>query len=57
MTENWEWPQWVYLGLFVLSVVASVSKHGENKGEYNGPATTLAAMLCFWILYMGGFWG
>lgn len=50
------WPQTIYLGLLGLTVVAHVSKHGEQREPYNGPVQFINACLSFALLYWGGFW-
>jgi len=55
--EHWEWPQWVYAGLFAFSVLMNLGLHGEPRtGKYNGGVGLFSVGLASWILYCGGFW-
>ena len=33
MMEAWGWPQWVYAGIFALSLFLNISLHGEDRPE------------------------
>lgn len=53
----WAWPQWVYAGLLSYGVLRAMVKHGEPSPPWDAGFSMAAAMLCAWLLWMGGFWG
>ena len=55
--NEWEWPQYVMAGFFVTGIIIHVSRHGDHRDPFNGPAQAFSAALWAWVLYMGGFWG
>lgn len=52
----WGWPQWVYAGLMVFGVLRGLAKDGDPDGKVNAGMSIAAAMVCAWLLWMGGFW-
>lgn len=57
MMEAWEWPQWTYASLMVLSVMANAYLHGRPRNaSYSGPGAIIGTAFTAFILYKGGFW-
>ena len=55
--NNWEWPQYVITGIYVLNVLLHSWMHGKNKtGKYSGPEVIIGTAFGVWVLYAGGFW-
>lgn len=52
---DWGWPQWVYIILMVLTLVANISLHGKERPPYNGWAGLSGFLLSFILLAFGGF--
>lgn len=51
------WPQLIFLGLYALSILVALVKHGEVKVEqYNAYKTILAVAIGAAVLWWGGFW-
>ena len=58
MTIVIQWPQAVFLTLYVLGMIAAAVLHGKPKGgNHNFWAQTASSALGFAILYAGGFFG
>lgn len=54
--ENWEWPQYAYIGLIILSLVLNAALHGTPKtGNHNVLLAVIGCIISLWILISGGF--
>lgn len=53
---DWGWPQWVVAALTSFGVLLAAAKHGDARPPYDLTASFLAAIITFWLLWMGGFW-
>lgn len=55
--ENWDWPQWFFVALYVINLMLQSCLHGKEKtGKFSAPAVIISTAIGVWILYMGGFW-
>lgn len=55
-TTNWGWPQWTYVVLMLIGLIAHAHKHGQPRGEkYNFGTQLLAVIITVFILGYGGF--
>ena len=51
-----EWPQWTWLALNGLAVLATIALHGVPRtGKYNGFEAIVMGILSYSILWAGGF--
>ena len=51
-------PQYIYLGLLVLSLGITLAKHGERRTDKHSFFTSLTgAAITIWLLAWGGFFG
>lgn len=48
------WPQWIYVLLSAYGVFIIIARHGTT-GRHNAPADLFGSVVCWWLLYMGGF--
>jgi hypothetical protein len=49
------WPQVIYILLWLLTLGVTIDKAGEPKGVYSVGGHMLNAIVCFGLLYWGGF--
>ena len=65
-TENWLWPQWALIAIWILRLALYSARHGEERLETTGPRkgqperwnallAFLATAILFLILTAGGF--
>lgn len=56
MTIEWEWPQYLWLGLAAMNLLAVAHLHGQQKSErYCFITTALNTVFIGWVLACGGF--
>lgn len=58
---SWGWPQWLYLGLFIVGTLIHMAKEMRQRQEpYLAVVGTVtyALVQCFfaYVLHVGGFW-
>lgn len=51
------WPQWVVLGTLLFSLGVTAALHGRERSPYDFGSALFSAVLIWWLLWMGGFWG
>lgn len=49
------WPQYLYLGMVLLGLGASLGTHGQERTPENFFITFPVSIFVIWVLYMGGF--
>jgi LPXTG-motif cell wall-anchored protein len=55
--ETWDWPQYTFVALYVVSLLHSAYMHDKPKtGVNNFWLTVLGVALGVTVLYFGGFW-
>ena len=54
-TETWHWPQWTWLILAFLTLLAHAANHGNERPAYNFPVALLNLALVLFLLIAGGF--
>ena len=52
---NWGWPQYIWLFLEGMTLVAVIAMHGKDRPDYNGYAGTLNFLVSFLLVSFGGF--
>lgn len=57
MQITFGWPQRIWLFLAALSLIISVSCHGQPREPHSGPTTFLGLIISIGLLYWGGFFG
>lgn len=49
-------PQLIYLALSFMGIGMAIKEHGEEKkGKHNAWISLISALICWCILYSGGF--
>jgi len=53
----WSWPQWIWIGIAVLSLVCHAAWHGEERSrrKWNFPLDLMSAAIAFGFFWWGGF--
>lgn len=49
------WPQALYIALTILGLGISAAKNGQPQGPHSFSTSFIASLICFGILYWGGF--
>ncbi|MER9176204.1 hypothetical protein NKH72_21750 [Mesorhizobium sp. M0955] len=53
--NTWGWPQWLMLGLTIMSALIVTAKHGQPQKPYNMNSWFISSIISYWILIAGGF--
>jgi hypothetical protein len=51
------WPQWVVIGLLIFNLGVSLAMDGKPRSPMSFMASAIGAVITWWLLWMGGFWG
>jgi len=49
------WPQIIYFVLLIVTLTATLCKHGQPQDNYNFYTTFFGCVLMFGLLWWGGF--
>lgn len=53
--SNWGWPQYIYMTLSLLTLLAQITLSGKPRPDYNGYVGLSNFLLAFCLLTAGGF--